>query len=58
MASTAAPPASNDRMDFRMKTAALSPRVMAPVWDRRVIAPRSGGVTEGEIEGRSFINLC
>jgi len=29
-----------------------------PVWDRRVITPRSGGVTEGEIESRSFINLC
>ena len=42
-ASTAAPPASDNRMDFCMETASLSPRVMAPVWDRRVITPRSGG---------------
>ena len=40
-ASTAAPPASDNRMDFCMETASLSPRVMAPVWDRRVITPRS-----------------
>ena len=40
---SSAPPANQIQLDFRMETVALSPRVMAPVWDRRVITPRSGG---------------
>ena len=30
-----------NQQDFRLKTAPLYPRVVAPVWDSRVITPRS-----------------
>jgi len=36
-----APPNNVNQQDFHMKTAPLHPRVVAPVWDRRVISPRS-----------------
>ena len=36
-----APPNNVNQQDFHMKTAPLHPRVVAPVWDRRVITPRS-----------------
>jgi len=36
-----ASPINVNQQDFHMKTAPLHPRVVAPVWDRRVISPRS-----------------